>query len=237
MQKKGREVASCLFHNLSPFICTCSRCRFFMLEVAAKTASRYFFPKIARYRFSIRGLGVYELCLYPIKAFFDCEAPPGDVFWKIDKVFSYMRAARYRSCITMWTSRNLVLWGRPRVDGNGFKDGKVAFLQKKKHSAFYEPGLTWLKIHFQIIFLVQRSQAIWITGWKFTANRSLHRTPSTDIAQILKSMLQNAVPAKIVSAMLGHSSIGITMDTYSHVLTDMQEGSTSKMNTLLKKLY
>ena len=80
MQKKGREVASCLFHNLSPFICTCSRCRFFMLEVAAKTASRYFFPKIARYRFCIRGLGVYELCLYPIKAFFDCEAPPGDVF-------------------------------------------------------------------------------------------------------------------------------------------------------------
>ena len=50
-------------------------------------------------------------------------------------------------------------------------------------------------------------------------------------------MLQNAVPAKIVSAMLGHSSIGITMDTYSHVLTDMQEGATSKMNTLLKKLY
>ena len=31
-------------------------------------------------RFCIRGLGVYELCLYPIKAFFDCEAPPGDVF-------------------------------------------------------------------------------------------------------------------------------------------------------------
>ena len=63
-------------HDYTP----CSRCRFFMLEVAAKTASRYFFPKIARYRFCIRGLGVYELCLYPIKAFFDCEAPPGDVF-------------------------------------------------------------------------------------------------------------------------------------------------------------
>lgn len=33
--------------------------------------------------------------------------------------------------------------------------------------------------------------------------------------------MKHAVPAKIVSAMLGHSSIGITMDTYSHVLTDM----------------
>lgn len=49
--------------------------------------------------------------------------------------------------------------------------------------------------------------------------------------------MKHAVPAKIISAMLGHSSIGITMDTYSHVLTDMQEGATSKMNTLLKKLY
>ena len=32
-------------------------------------------------------------------------------------------------------------------------------------------------------------------------------------------MLRNRIPAKIVSAMLGHSSIGITMDTYSHVMT------------------
>ena len=47
-------------------------------KLPQKTASRYVFPKIARYRFCIRGLGVYELCLYPIKAFFDCEAPPGD---------------------------------------------------------------------------------------------------------------------------------------------------------------
>lgn len=49
-------------------------------------------------------------------------------------------------------------------------------------------------------------------------------------------MLRNNVPAKIVSAMLGHSSIGITMDTYSHVMTDMQEGATGVMNTLFEKL-
>lgn len=46
-------------------------------------------------------------------------------------------------------------------------------------------------------------------------------------------MLRNAVPAKIVSSMLGHSSIGITMDTYSHVITEMQEGATGVMNGLL----
>lgn len=46
-------------------------------------------------------------------------------------------------------------------------------------------------------------------------------------------MLRNAVPAKIVSAMLGHSSIGITMDTYSHVITEMQEGATGVIDGLL----
>lgn len=49
-------------------------------------------------------------------------------------------------------------------------------------------------------------------------------------------MLRNAVPAKIVSSMLGHSSIGITMDTYSHVITEMQEGATTVMDDLLKEL-
>lgn len=45
-------------------------------------------------------------------------------------------------------------------------------------------------------------------------------------------MLRNAVPAKIVSAMLGHSSIGITLDTYSHVMTEMQSGAVSVMDGL-----
>lgn len=47
-------------------------------------------------------------------------------------------------------------------------------------------------------------------------------------------MLRNAVPAKIVSAMLGHSSIGITMDTYSHVMTEMQSGAVGVMNELFQ---
>lgn len=49
-------------------------------------------------------------------------------------------------------------------------------------------------------------------------------------------MLRKAVPAKIVSAMLGHSSIGITLDTYSHVMTDMQTGAVGVMDSLLNGL-
>lgn len=48
-------------------------------------------------------------------------------------------------------------------------------------------------------------------------------------------MLRSAVPAKIVSTMLEHSSIGITMDTYAHVLTEMQEPAVGAMNKILQE--
>jgi integrase len=35
-------------------------------------------------------------------------------------------------------------------------------------------------------------------------------------------MLQQGIHPKVVSERLGHSSIGITLDTYSHVLPSMQ---------------
>ncbi len=50
-------------------------------------------------------------------------------------------------------------------------------------------------------------------------------------------MLKENVPAKIVSTMLGHSSIGITLDTYSHVLTDMQKPAINAINDILKNIY
>ena len=89
MQKKGREVASCLFHNLSPFICTCSRCRFFMLEVAAKTASRYFFPKIARYRFAFEDWECMNCAFILSKHFLIVKLPQGMFFEKQTKFFAY----------------------------------------------------------------------------------------------------------------------------------------------------
>lgn len=45
-------------------------------------------------------------------------------------------------------------------------------------------------------------------------------------------MLQQNVPAKIVSSMLGHSNIGITLDTYSHVITDMQQPAVNVIEQL-----
>lgn len=45
-------------------------------------------------------------------------------------------------------------------------------------------------------------------------------------------LLQN-VPAKVVSELLGHSSVGITLDRYSHVLPSMQKDAASAMERLL----
>ena len=36
-------------------------------------------------------------------------------------------------------------------------------------------------------------------------------------------MLSAGIPAKVVSERLGHANIAITLDTYSHVLPNMQE--------------
>lgn len=49
-------------------------------------------------------------------------------------------------------------------------------------------------------------------------------------------LLRKKIPAKIVSSMLGHSTIKLTMDTYSHVVPEMQEEAVSAVNSILQKL-
>ncbi len=51
-------------------------------------------------------------------------------------------------------------------------------------------------------------------------------------ATLLLSAGQNP---KIVSERLGHASIVLTLDTYSHVLPTMQKDATDKMEKLIKK--
>jgi integrase len=45
--------------------------------------------------------------------------------------------------------------------------------------------------------------------------------------------LEAAVPAKIVSERLGHSNVGITLDTYSHVTSNMQEDAAETIGQIL----
>lgn len=49
-------------------------------------------------------------------------------------------------------------------------------------------------------------------------------------------LLKQGVHPKIVSERLGHSNIGITLDTYSHVLPGMQEDAVAGFDLNLRKL-
>ena len=46
-------------------------------------------------------------------------------------------------------------------------------------------------------------------------------------------MLRAGIHPKVVSERLGHSSIGITLDTYSHVLPDMQQTAAGVLDAVL----
>ena len=46
-------------------------------------------------------------------------------------------------------------------------------------------------------------------------------------------MLMAGANAKVVSEALGHSSVGFTLDTYSHVLSTMQKAAMSNLDKLL----
>jgi integrase len=46
-------------------------------------------------------------------------------------------------------------------------------------------------------------------------------------------MLQQGIHPKVVQERLGHSQISLTLDTYSHVLPNMQEEAAEKIDELL----
>lgn len=48
-------------------------------------------------------------------------------------------------------------------------------------------------------------------------------------------MLKSNIPAKVASSRLGHSTVSITLDLYSHVLTDMEEEAAAKIDEILYK--
>jgi integrase len=46
-------------------------------------------------------------------------------------------------------------------------------------------------------------------------------------------LLRNRIPAKVVQEMLGHTTISMTLDIYSHVLPDMQQQAAASLDQLL----
>lgn len=46
-------------------------------------------------------------------------------------------------------------------------------------------------------------------------------------------LLAKGVPPRVVMQMLGHSTIRLTMDTYSHVIPELQQDAAEQMNEML----
>jgi integrase len=55
-----------------------------------------------------------------------------------------------------------------------------------------------------------------------------------DLRHTCATLLLSRVNPKVVSEMLGHANIAITLDTYSHVLPDMQEKAAKALEGALR---
>jgi len=50
-------------------------------------------------------------------------------------------------------------------------------------------------------------------------------------------LLRHGIHIKVVSERLGHSTVAITLDTYSHILPGMQEEAASKIDAALNEAF
>ena len=78
-------------------------------------------------------------------------------------------------------------------------------------------------------FLSDRDDPAYIAADKVNDVPSL-----TETANCLRPLLKAGVHAKVVSERLGHASIGITLDTHSHVMPGMREEAAEKFDAGLR---
>jgi integrase len=71
--------------------------------------------------------------------------------------------------------------------------------------------------------------------WPLLKKAGLSRFRFHDLRHTAATLLLGqGIHVKIVSEMLGHSTVGLTLDTYSHVLPDMQQQAASAMEKALQ---
>jgi integrase len=146
-----------------------------------------------------------------------------------------------------------------KMSGKGFVETEPK-TQKSRRSVVIAPfALEVLKQH-RIHQLEAKLQAgpIWQDhDYVFCTSIGTHLNPSKDVLDQLKVLLKKAglpdirfhdlrhsaatlllteeVHPKVVQELLGHSSISMTMDVYSHVLPSMQQDAIGRLNSALGK--
>jgi len=71
------------------------------------------------------------------------------------------------------------------------------------------------------------------TGGPRRGNHILQRESPRSASHAAALPLRQGIHPKIVAEMLGHSTVSMTLDTYSHVLPDMQKDATAAFDRLL----
>jgi integrase len=75
-----------------------------------------------------------------------------------------------------------------------------------------------------------------MTNWfeQLASNANLPRIRLHDLRHsYATAALAAGIPAKVVSERLGHASVTITLDTYSHILPSMQEDAANSVAKLI----
>ncbi len=72
------------------------------------------------------------------------------------------------------------------------------------------------------------------SSWRSLIGKTDYKVRFHDLRHTCATLLLGqGVHPKVVSEMLGHSTIAITLDTYSHVLPSMQDDAVQRLETAL----
>lgn len=108
----------------------------------------------------------------------------------------------------------------------------------KQNAVRLEAGSTWH--HDDLVFCTGEGQPL---EWRVVARRYFrpliksaglpHMRPYDLRHSCATLLLASGENAKVVSERLGHAKVALTLDVYSHVLPDMQQGAADKLESLL----
>jgi len=122
---------------------------------------------------------------------------------------------------TSFAGRRLGLWGVPTAVY------RVTWMGRQRSGVSQRTGQAFTQEQRAVPKLQAHSEAGRPTAIRF---HDLRHTAAT-------FMLVQGVHPKIVSEMLGHASVSITLDLYSHVLPTMQKDATAALDRLLAVEY
>jgi len=116
--------------------------------------------------------------------------------------------------------------------------GKLAAHKRKQAEVRFKLGAAWS--NFDLIFCSETGTPLSIPNLTYRYFRpvlekaELPRIRLYDLRHSCATLLlaENEHP-KVVSERLGHASVTLTLDTYSHVLPTMQQGATARLEKLL----